>query len=577
MRISFPIRVFVTAAAMLAAGCNLAPAYHTPTTPPSVAFKEAVPGGEAEPGFRVAAPKDAQVGTRWWEIYGDPRLNALEEQVAVSNQSVAAAYANYRAARALVAEAEASLYPTLSIDPSVTRSRSSASAQSFSSSTTTGTAATATGSTGTTPTTTTAAATTGTLSTASPRTLYSLPLEASYQLDLWGSLRNTAAENRFNALASASQVETALLSTQSTLAQDYFELRVTDEERRVLETTMADYRQSLRLVQTLYDNGLDSDEDLAQAQTQLATAEAQATDLGVARAQYEHAIAVLIGVPPSALSIPYRRLQQALPVPPVGVPSDLLERRADIATAERQVAAANAAIGVARAAYFPTLTLSGSAGYQSTALSTLFNWPNSLWSLGAASAQTLFDGGQRRAATANARALEESAVATYRQTVLAAFQSVEDNLASLRILSTELRQQHAAATYAQRAVKLSLIRFRNGVDSYVNVITAQNTFLTNRESELQVELKQLTASVNLVNNLGGGWSTADYDETVQTALHPPAAGDTHATPSDGHAARPDKDAAEEVGPPNPPALPDEDTRPDDFLQEDGGTASPRAR
>ena len=567
------MRVFVATGALLAAGCNLAPAYHTPTTPPSPAFKEAVPGGEAEPGFKVAAPKDAELGSHWWEMYGDARLDALEERVAISNQSVAAAYANYRASHALVAEAEAALYPTLSIDPSVTRSRSSASVQSFSSSTTAGsttatgsTAATGStttvGSTGTTPTTTTAAAaTSGTVSAARPRTIYSLPLEVSYQLDMWGSLRNTAAEDRFNALASASQVETALLSTQSTLAQDYFELRVTDEERRVLETTMADYRQSLRLVQTLYDNGLDSDEDLAQAQTQLAAAEAQATDLGVARAQYEHAIAVLIGVPPSALSIPYQRLQQPLPVVPVGVPSDLLERRADIATAERQVAAANAAIGVARAAYFPTLTLSGSAGYQSTALSTLFNWPNSLWSLGASSAQTLFDGGQRRAATANARALEESAVATYRQTVLAAFQAVEDNLASLRILSTELRQQHAAASFAERAVKLSLIRFRNGVDSYVNVITAQNTFLTNRESELQVELKQLTASVNLINNLGGGWSTAAYAQTERAALHPPADG---AGVADG------------TGPPNPPALPDEAIRPDDFLQEDRSSMAPRA-
>jgi NodT family efflux transporter outer membrane factor (OMF) lipoprotein len=531
------------------AGCNLAPPYAAPKATTSSAYKEAVAGAssEADQGWKLADPKDTQLGSQWWEVYQDPQLNELEERVAVSNQTVVAAEAAYRAARALVSEAEASLFPTLSLVPSVTRSRSSASV----SSTTTAGATTGVATTGSTATT----------SSTNPRTIYSLPLEASYQIDLWGSVRNTVAQNRYSALASGAQVATALLSTQTSLAQAYFELRVTDEQRRVLDTTLADYRASLHLVRSLSNNGLASDEDLSQAEAQLAAAEAQATDLGVARAQYEHAIAVLVGVPPASFSLPYRRLQQALPVVPVGVPSDLLERRPDIAAAERQVAATNAGIGIARAAYFPSLTLSASGGYQSTSSSSLFDWPSRFWSVGPQLAQTIFDGGARRAATAQARALNDEAAATYRETVLTAFQSVEDNLAALRILSLELKQEHNAVVAAQRTVELSIIRYRNGVDSYVNVITAQNTFLTNRETELQVQLKQLTASVNLINNLGGGWSTASWGQTERLALHPPVPGSAADLPA-------------APGTPNPPAIPEELIRPDELLRQDQESVTP---
>jgi NodT family efflux transporter outer membrane factor (OMF) lipoprotein len=531
------------------AGCNLAPPYAAPKATTSSAYKEAVAGAssEADQGWKLADPKDTQMGSQWWEVYQDPQLNELEERVAVSNQTVVVAEAAYRAARALVSEAEASLFPTLSLVPSVTRSRSSASV----SSTTTAGATTGVATTGGTATT----------SSTNPRTIYSLPLEASYQIDLWGSVRNTVAQNRYSALASGAQVATALLSTQTSLAQAYFELRVTDEQRRVLDTTLADYRASLHLVRSLSNNGLASDEDLSQAEAQLAAAEAQATDLGVARAQYEHAIAVLVGVPPASFSLPYRRLQQALPVVPVGVPSDLLERRPDIAAAERQVAATNAGIGIARAAYFPSLTLSASGGYQSTSSSSLFDWPSRFWSVGPQLAQTIFDGGARRAATAQARALNDEAAATYRETVLTAFQSVEDNLAALRILSLELKQEHNAVVAAQRTVELSIIRYRNGVDSYVNVITAQNTFLTNRETELQVQLKQLTASVNLINNLGGGWSTASWGQTERLALHPPVPGSAADVPA-------------APGTPNPPAIPEELIRPDELLRQDQESVAP---
>ena len=549
------------------AGCNLAPPYDPPKVPTATPFKEAVPAADAtaqaEQGWKPAEPRDAAPPTRWWEVYKDADLDALELKVAISNQTVLAAEANYRASRALVSEAEASLFPTLSLAPAVTRSRSSASVASLASSGTGAVGNTAVGGSttpggattipGGTTGTATGAGGTVTQATVTPRTVYSLPLEASYQIDLWGSVRNTIAENRYNSLASAAQVATALLSTQSQLAQAYFELRVTDEERRVLDTTLEDYRASLSLVHTLANNGLASDEDISEAEAQLASAEAQATDLGVARAQYEHAIAVLIGVAPADFSLPYKHLAQALPSVPVGVPADLLERRADIAAAERQVAASNANIGIARAAYFPSLTLSASGGYESTSISKLFDWPNRFWSFGPELAQTLFDGGARRAATAQARALEDQAAANYRQTVLTAFQAVEDNLASLRILSKELKQQHSAAVAAQRTVELSVVRYRNGVDSYVNVITAQNTFLTNREAELQVQLKQLTASVNLINNLGGGWSTSDWPQTERAAQHPPAAGAT----SDAH----------DAPVPNPPPFPPHEIRPDELLQQ----------
>jgi NodT family efflux transporter outer membrane factor (OMF) lipoprotein len=392
-----------------------------------------------------------------------------------------------------------------------------------------------------------------------------VPLEASYQVDLWGSVRNTVAENRFAAQASAAQLANALLSTQSTLAQDYFQLRVADEQRRILDITVADYQTSLRLVRTLVEAGVDSQADVASAESQLQSAMASATDAGVARAQYEHAIAVLIGVSPGQFSIPYQRLNQPLPAIPVGLPSDLLERRPDIAAAERQVAESNAQIGVARAAFFPTLTLSATGGYESTAVSNLFNLPNRFWSAGPSLAQILFDGGARRAAVTQARALNESQVATYRATVLSAFQTVEDSLAALRILAVELGQTHQATVAARRAVQLTLVLYRNGVDSYVNVITAQNAFLAARETELGVVLKQLTASVMLINDLGGGWATSRLAETERLAQHPPAPESMPKIPADN------------AGPavPNPPPMPRGEIQADDLPAIDDSMPPPR--
>jgi NodT family efflux transporter outer membrane factor (OMF) lipoprotein len=543
---------------LLLGGCNFAPHYDAPQTKPSAAFKEAVPGGDsAAQGWKLADPRDASIRNNWWEAYHDPRLNDLEVRVAISNQTIVAAEANYRAAHALVLEAQAQLFPTLSLVPSVTREKSSAALAGVNgaaaSGSTTGGATTATASTTTAPA--------GGSSTT--HNVFEFPLEASYQIDLWGSIRNTVAESRYAAQASAAQLANALLSTQSTLAQDYFQLRVADEQRRILETTVADYQASLHLVRTLVASGVDSEADIATAESQLESAMAAATDAGVARAQYEHAIAVLVGVSPAQFSIPYQHFNQQLPIIPVGVPSDLLERRPDIAAAERQVAESNAQIGVARAAYFPSLTLSASAGYESTALSQLFNAPNRFWSVGPSLAQVLFDGGARRAAVLQARALNESQVATYRQTVLSAFQSVEDNLASLRILSVELGQAHKATVAAKRAVELTVVLYRNGVDSYVSVITAQNAFLSARETELQVQLRQLIASVTLVNDLGGDWATSQMAQSERMAMHPPASAEAQSPAANSGTAVP-----------NPPPMPAGEIRPDDLIKQNEDAMAP---
>jgi NodT family efflux transporter outer membrane factor (OMF) lipoprotein len=527
----------------------MAPHYERPQLETSDQFKEAVPdpSGAAQ-SWRIAQPNDETLRGNWWELYHDSQLNALEERVAVSNQTVAAAEANYRVARSILGEAESALYPSVTADPSVIRSRSSASI------------AAGGGSSG--GSTTTSASGSGGGGGTGPRTDYTLPFEASYEVDLWGSVRNSVAQSSDQAQASAANVETALLSTQSALAQAYYSLRAADEQRRILETTLADYEASLHLVRTLYNNGLASEEDMAEADTQLDSAEAQATDLGIARAQYEHAIAVLIGVSPSRFSIGVSPFNPQLPQVPVGVPSELLERRPDIAAAERQVAAANAGIGLARAAYFPTLTLGASGGFAATDLSKLFDWPNRIWSIGPSVVMPIFEGGLRRAQNDQARAVYDADVATYRQTALAAFQSVEDNLASLRILSKEVVQQHRAAAAAQRLVQLSVTRYQNGLDSYVNVITAQNTFLNNRLGELQVQLRQVTASLALVNNLGGGWDNSQIGQTAKTALHPPAA---IADPP-----------AQNSGPgvPNPPPLPETIKRPEDILKQNEQDMAP---
>jgi NodT family efflux transporter outer membrane factor (OMF) lipoprotein len=540
--------------ALALAGCNLAPTYQRPSLDTSAPFKEAVPDSSVSvQGWKLAEPNDQALGGSWWEQYHDGELSALEEKVAISNQTVAAAEANYRVARALLSGAQSAYYPSVTLDPSVIRSRSSASIAAGGGSSGGSSTSSSSGS--------------GGGGGVGPRTDYTLPFEASYEVDLWGSVRNTVAQSSFGAQASAAAVETALLSSQSALAQAYFALRASDEQRRILDTTLADYEASLHLVRTLYNNGLASEEDLALADTQLDGAEAQATDLGIARAQYEHAIAVLIGVSPERFSISVSPFRPELPEIPVSLPSALLERRPDIAAAERQVEAANAGIGVARAAYFPNITVGATAGYAATSLSKLLDWPDRIWSVGPTLVMPIFEGGLRRAENAQARAAYDAEVASYRQTALAAFQSVEDNIAGLRILSKEVVQQHRAAAAAQRLVQLSITRYQDGLDSYVNVITAQNTFLTNRLAELQVQLRQVTASIALVNNLGGGWDASQLGQTEKAALHPAGAGAAAEAPA----------ANAGPGVPNPPPLPQSVKRPEDILGQNAGDMAPEPR
>jgi NodT family efflux transporter outer membrane factor (OMF) lipoprotein len=367
----------------------------------------------------------------------------------------------------------------------------------------------------------------GTNSTSATRvasffTEYNLPFDASWEPDFWGAIRNTVAENKLNAQASFADLENSLLTVQSEAAADYFELRAQDTQKRLLDSTAGAYKESLRLTQVRHETGIASDQDVAQAETQLNTTLAQATDLGILRAQLEHAIAVLMGQLPMEFSVTPVTVSNKPIAIPFGVPSQLLERRPDIAAAERTTAAANAQIGVARAAYFPTVTLNGAIGYQSISLENLISPPSLAWSLGMNFAETIFDAGKRRAVTEQAWANYRADAANYRQTVLSAFQEVEDNLASLRILSTEIEQQDAAVSSSQRNLNLANDRYRLGIDSYLNVITAQTTLLGNQRQAITLRLDQMTASVQLIKALGGGWEAADLPKTMsesQKKLH----------------------------------------------------------
>ena len=456
----------------LSACMVVGPDYVRPTVITPDAYKEI-------DGWRVAQPKDDLIRGAWWEIFGDPQLNALVAQVSVSNQNLAVAEAQYREAQALVREARASYFPTATIGIGANRS---------SSSTTTG------------------------AGPASPRTAisnYSLPLDVSWEIDVWGRIRRTVESNQASAQASAADVEAARLSSQGALAQDYFLLRELDAQKQLLTETVAAFQKSLDLTEGLYSQGVDSEADVLQAETQLKTTQAQLINVGVQRAQLEHAIAVLIGKPASDFSIPATPLAGTPPEIPVGVPSELLERRPDIAASERSVAAANAQIGVAEAAFYPTVTLSASLGLESSSLGKLATAASRFWSVGASISETVFDGGLRRAQTDFARAAYDATVATYRQTALSAFQGVEDNLAALRILEEEAGVQNEAVKAAEKSVVLTMDQYKAGTVSYLNVVTAQTIALTNETTAVQILGQRMTAAVLLVQALGGGWNISD--------------------------------------------------------------------
>jgi NodT family efflux transporter outer membrane factor (OMF) lipoprotein len=490
------------AAAVFAGGCTVGPKYHTPSVTTPAAYKEVTPQNESQiENWKTAQPSDAVIRGKWWELFNDPELNSLEDQVNVSNQSIASAEASFMAARATVREARSQLFPTVTTGPSVTRQKQSSNLKAFSSTT----------SSGTTP-----------LAPATkPFTEYNFPFDATWVPDLWGRVRNTVRASAYGAQASAADLANTRLSMQAEVAVDYFELRSQDSLKQLLDSTVQAYQESLRLTRVLYNTGINNDESVAQAETQLESTQAADTNVGILRAQYEHAIAMLVGQPASTFSIPVQVLKTPPPPIPIGVPSQLLERRPDVASDERLMAQANAQIGVARAAYFPNVTLSASGGPESTSAANWFSWPSIAWSIGATASETIFDAGLRRATVEQYRAQYDETVANYRQTVLTAFQQVEDNLASLRILSKEIQEQDIAIKSAQRYLTDATNRWKLGLDPYLDVISAQTALLSNEQTMVSLRIQQITASVQLIEALGGGWDKSQLPTTAAIVTRSP--------------------------------------------------------
>ena len=491
-------------AVLLLDSCNVGPKYHTPDVQAPAAYMEASPqNADATENWKAAQPSDNVPREKWWEIFNDPELNEWEEEAEKSNQSIAAASAAFTAARAIVREAKSQLYPTATTGPSISRTRQSENLKGF---VIPGGGTGGTGGTG---------GGTGSTGTASIFTDYSLPFDAAWVPDLWGKIHNTVDSSKYSAQSSAADLANTRLVIHAEVAINYFELRSQDALKQLLDSTVEAYKQSLDLTRARYETGIDSDEAVAQAETQLETTQAADTGVGILRAQYEHAIAVLVGQPPSTFSIPVKALDTAPPPIPPGVPSELLERRPDIAASERLVAQANAQIGIARAAYFPTLTLSASAGFQSSSITNWLSWPSRFWSVGPSLAETIFDAGLRKATVEQFRAQYDQTVANYRQTVLTAFQQVEDNLAALRILAQQIGEQVTAINSSQRYLTLANDRYRLGIDPYLNVITAQTTLLGNEQTLVSLRMQHITASVQLVEALGGGWTRAQIPPVGQ--------------------------------------------------------------
>jgi len=489
-------------AALFLTSCNVGPKYHAPTVQAPAAYKEVTSENVQDiANWKAAQPNDQVIRGNWWEIFNDPELNQLEERVDNSNQSIASSEAAFMAARALVREARSQLFPAATTSPSITRQRQSGNLKGFviPGGGGAGGGAGGTGSTG----------------SASIFTDYSLPFDATWVPDLWGRVRNTINSTAYAAQASAIDLANVRLTIHAEVAVDYFQLRSQDALKQLLDSTVEAYKQSLDLTKALFETGIDSDEAVAQAEAQLETTQAQDTGVEVLRAELEHAIAVLLGQSPSTFSIPVKALDTAPPPIPFGLPSELLERRPDVAASERLVAQANAQIGIARAAYFPTVTLTASAGFQSSSITDWFTWPSRFWSVGPSLAETLLDAGLRKATVEQFRAQYEGTVANYRQTVLTAFQQVEDNLAALRILSQQIDEQVVAINSSQRFLDLATERYRLGIDPYLNVITAQTTLLSNKQTLVNLKIQQITSSVQLVEALGGGWTRAQIPSVGQ--------------------------------------------------------------
>lgn len=503
-----PRSVLLAAAlSCMLASCVVGPKYHAPapqappdykespantaqkpTAPPTNTSSDPTLGGLG--GWTVAQPKDAMLRGKWWEIYNDPELNALEEQLNINNQNIKQSFENFMAARAIVRQTRAQFFPTAAFAPSVTRTSTPANLS--------GSARTVT------------------------KTVTDLPVEASWEPDIWGKVRNAVRSAQATAQLSAADLENERLTEQASLATYFFELRGQDALQQILDNTVAADQKSLDIVRAQYETGLTNQLALVQAQSTLESAQSLAINLGVARAQYEHAIATLVGKPSSEFSIPVKPMLITPPPIPVGLPSQLLERRPDIAAAERVMAAANAQIGIAYAAYYPNLTISASAGLESSTWKHLLDWPSRFWSIGSSASETIFDAGLRRATINQYTATYNADLAAYRQSVLNAFQQVEDALATLRILSQQIQQQRQVVESNRLAVDLETKRYELGLDSYINVVTEQNLLLSSEQTLAQIEIQRTTASVQLIEALGGGWDRSQLPGADQLTAKPAA-------------------------------------------------------
>ena len=471
-----PLRVLIAIAALQLTGCVVGPKYHAPAIQAPAAYKEV---GDWKP----AQPNDQNLGGTWWTIFQDPQLDALEQEINVGNQNLKAADAQYRQARATLRYYRADYYPTVTAGFSATRTRTSANRPP-------------------------------------PNSIFNgityndfvLPFDVSYQADVWGRVRRNVESYREQAQASAADLATVNLSLHADLAVDYFQARSLDAEEQLLNSTVQQYEQALELTENRFQGGIASEVEVQQAKTILQTTRAAAIDVSVLRAQYEHAVAILIGKPPEEFSLPPLPLTAPPPHVPISVPSELLERRPDIAAAERRVASANAQIGVAKAAYYPLINLSASGGFESSIITTLVNGPSGLWSIGLSAVGTVFDVGRRRSLNDQARAAYDYQVAAYRENVLTGFQQVEDNLAAVRILENEAKVQDEAVAAAQRSLELSTTRYKGGVTSYLEVITAQNAALADEVTAVNILGRRMASTVLLIQALGGGWDRSSLPE-----------------------------------------------------------------
>jgi NodT family efflux transporter outer membrane factor (OMF) lipoprotein len=471
-------------------GCLPGPKYHKPSAPVATApaYKESPANFKDADGWKVAQPQEGMLRGKWWEVFNDPELNALEDQLDINNQNIKLYVDNYLAARAIIAEQRAQLWPTVTTGPSWNRSRSSGNLTNSS-----------------------------TANTGHESTSWTLPLDVSWTPDFFGKIRSQIREAQYSAQVSAADLEVERLLEQASLAEFYYQIRGQDELQRVLNATVEADRKALELTQIQYDTGIGGYIAVVQARTTLQTVESQALNVGVARAQYEHAIATLLGKPATEFSIPVKPMLISPPPVPIGVPSQLLERRPDVAATERTIAEANATIGIGYGAFFPTVTLSAAGGFQASQFSKWFDWPSNFWSIGPQLSQTLYNGGLYRAALRQYEAQYNADVATYRQTVLTAFQQVEDYLSATRILSEQFIKQRQAVQSSQEYLDLELFRYQSGIDPYIDVTIAQTTLLSNQQSLTTLSVQETVAAIQLIQALGGGWDLSQLPTTSEVS------------------------------------------------------------